>query len=180
MKQEEDDIWRPSLWSDPLNWLWNKPLEWQRRLYFRRNPSPGPGFEPVQDARGRIYWLRQSEGGIGEIVVWRLSYCGNQVGEANGFRFADESDFSVGNLEVDPAHQGRGLGAVLLARIEAEARRQGASLVTGRIVAKDVAAFPELTAWYQTQGYDVQAVEARPSKGGSHDVAQIRKAVKMV
>lgn len=55
MKRQEGDIWRLSFWSGPLNWLRNKPLEWQRRLYFRRNPSPGPGFEPVQDGRDRTY-----------------------------------------------------------------------------------------------------------------------------
>lgn len=167
-------MWRASFWSDPLNWLWNKPQEWRHRLRFRHNPAPGPEFEPVQDARGRTYWLRQSQS---EIVVWRLFYRGDQVGEANGLRFADEASFDVGNLEIDPTHQGRGLGAVLLARVEAEARRQGTSLVTGRIVAKDAAAFPGLLAWYQVRGYDVQAVESKPSKGGTHDVAQIRKGV---
>jgi len=178
MKREaEDDVWRTSFWADPLNWLWNKLQEWCNRLRFRHNPAPGPEFEPVQDARGRTYWLRQSQGGAGEIVVWRFFPRGDQVGEASGLRFADEANFDVGNLEIDPAHQGRSLGAVLLARVEAEARRQGASLVTGRIVAKDAAAFPGLMAWYQARGYDVQAVEAEPSRGGTHDVAQISKGI---
>jgi GNAT superfamily N-acetyltransferase len=177
MKREEDEILRTSFWSDPLNWLWHKPQEWRHRLRFWHNPAPGPEFEPVQDARGRTYWLRQSQSEIGEIGVWRLFYRGDQVGEANGLRFAGEANFDVGNLEIDPAHQGRSLGAVLLSRVEAEARRQGASLVTGRIVAKDAAAFPGLMAWYQAQGDDVQVVEAKPSRGGTHDVAQIRKGV---
>lgn len=69
------------------------------------------------------------------------------------------------------------MGAVLLACVKAEARRQGTSVVTGRIVAKDAAAFPGLKAWYQAQGYDVQPVEAKLSKRGTHDVARIRKGV---
>lgn len=47
MRREEDDLWRTSFWTDPLNWLWNKPQEWRHRLRFRHNPSPGPGFEPA-------------------------------------------------------------------------------------------------------------------------------------
>ena len=173
----QDDIWGPSFRSDPLNWLWNKPQEWCHRLRFLLNPAPGLEFEAVQDIQGRTYWLKQGDGGIGEIVVWRLFYRGDLVGEANGLRFADEDNFDVGNLEVDPAHQKRRLGSLLLHRVEAEAQRQGASFVTGRIVAKDAAAFPGLLAWYQKQGYDVQPVEAVPARGGTHDVARIKKAV---
>ena len=150
MKREEDDIWRTPFWSDPLDRLWNKPQEWHRRLRFLHRLEPRPRRRVVPEARGRTYWLRKSQGGIGEIgeiVVWRLFYRGDQVGEAGGLRFADEASFDVGNVEINPARQGRSLGAVLLARVEAEARRHGASLITGRIGTKDAAAFPGLMAW---------------------------------
>lgn len=84
---------------------------------------------------------------------------------------------SIGDLEVDPDHRGRELGAILLRHIEAEAKQQGALGVTGRVVAKDVAAFPRLPAWYEEQGYNVQPIVAEPSKGGTYDVARIWKAV---
>ena len=177
MKQEDDNIWQPSFWTDPLNWLWNKPQEWCRQLRFWHNPAPGPDFKPVQDEQGKTYWLRQTDSQIGSIVVWRLYYRGEQVGEANGLRSVDEEEFDVGNLEVDPVHRGRSLGSVLLRHIEAEARQQGATIITGRVVAKDAAAFPGLLAWYQAQGYAVQAVEAVPSQSGPHDVVRISKVV---
>jgi len=41
-------MWWASFWSDPPNWLRNKPQEWHRRLRFRHDPAPGLGFEPVR------------------------------------------------------------------------------------------------------------------------------------
>ena len=175
-KRKEDNVW-PPFWTDPLNWLWNRLQEWCHQLHFRHNPAPGPDFKPLQDEQGRDYWLKQTDSQIGEIVVWRLYYRGKQVGEANGLRFADEEEFDIGNLEVDPVHRGRSLGSVLLRHIEAEAWQQGATLITRRVVAKDAAAFPGLLAWYHDQGYAVQAVEAEPLKSESHDVALIGKVV---
>ncbi len=179
--KRDDDFWEPSFRSDPLSWLWNRPQKWYYQLRFSLNPAPGPEFEAVQDAKGRTYWLKQPQDPASTIRVWRLYYRGEQAGEAQGLRLADEDnfddDFVVGNLEVDPAHQNRRLGSLLLCRIEAEARQQGASFVTGRIVAKDLAAFPGLLTWYQAQGYDVQPVEAQPLRGGTHDVARIKKAI---
>lgn len=181
MMNQDDDFWGPSFRSDPLNWLWNRPQKWYYQLRFLLNPAPGPQFEAVQDTKGRTYWLKQPRDPASSIRVWRLYYRGEQVGEAQGLRDADEDDFDdnfvIGNLEVAPAHQGRRLGSLLLRRLDAEARRQGTSFLTERIVAKDLAAFPGLTAWYQAQGYEVQPVEAPSAKGGTHDVAWIKKAI---
>ena len=176
--KEDHDIWGQSFQFDPLSWLWNRPQKWYYQLRFLLNPAPGPELEAVQDAKGRTYWLKSPDDPASTIKVWRLYYRGEQVGQAQGLRVADEEDFLVGDLIVNPAHQGRRLGSLLLGRVEVEARRQGAAFVTGRIVAKDSAAFPELTVWYQDQGFDVQPVEAPPLRGGTQDVARIKKLIR--
>ena len=122
MKREGDNVCHRSFWTDPLNRLQDKLQEWHYQFRFRRNLVPGPGFEPMLDVQGRTYWLKQSESWIGTLAVWRLFYRVDQVGEANGLRFGDEDNFDVGDLDIDPTHQGRHLGSVLLSRIKAAAQ----------------------------------------------------------
>ena len=172
-KGEEQYSFRADLWD----WLWNKPQDWLNQWRFRHNPAPGSDFELVQDKHGHTYWLKQGSDGVGEIVAWHLYYRGEQVGEANGLKLEGEEEFSIGNLEINPDHQGRGLGMMLLKRIEHMAQQQGASIICGRVVAKDLGAFPGLLAWYRKQEYSVLAMESEPQRGGTHDVANIRKAV---
>ena len=98
---------------------------------------------------------------------------GENVGNANAAWFEDKDRVEIGNLEIDPDHQGRGLGALLLLRIEAWGHQQGAGSLTGRIVAKDFRAFPGLLEWYHRQGFKVQRIEADPDNHGTHDVASV-------
>jgi GNAT superfamily N-acetyltransferase len=174
VKRADGDPWQPIFWKNPFNWLWSKLQNWHLHWRFRHNPAPGQKFETVLDKQGRTYWLKQD----GELLmVWRLFYCGEEVGNANAVWLDDEDRVEIGNLEIDTDHQGQGLGALLLLRIEAWGHQLGAGSLTGRIVAKDFQAFPGLLAWYYGHGFKVQRIEAEPQKYGTHDVASIRKAL---
>jgi len=176
MRRDDEEIWKPTLRGDPLNWLIeqvvNKPGRWHYRRRWRHNPQPETGDQPLSDKQGRPYWLRVAEGD--SLTVLKIFYCGEQIGYVNLVWFQDEEWLDLSDIALNKDHRARGLGTQLIMRIEEMGRQQGAQKIKGRVTASDIKVFPGLLDWYQKQGYTVKSASADDPK---NTVARIEKAI---
>ena len=85
-------------------------------------------------------------------MILSLYHCGVEIGKATAVWLTDKREMNIGDLGTDENHRGRSLGGLLLGQVEATARRRGATQITGRVVEKDRAAFPDLRGWYASAG----------------------------
>ncbi len=161
--RDRDQLPEPSVWRTPSAWPF-----WLRHL---SNPCPGPEWQPVQDGRGRTYWLRlwQDE----QAAILNLKYRGRHVAYVN-LTGQEEDQVELCDISVDSTHRRQGLGRLLVRQAIICVRARGATSLCGRIVAKDLAAFPGLVLWYEDLGFVVEAVETPSELGGTNTVAVLR------
>lgn len=95
------------------------------------------------------YLASAGSGEVFEVADW-----GDQV-----VAFCGRKDGAVQGLYVDPAHQRRGIGRMLLARAETALRGEGAERMVVRAALSAV-------RFYEKAGYTVVSEETHESRGG--------------
>ena len=87
---------------------------------------------------------------ISDMLASRLTFAiEGDVGFALGRVIADEAELLT--IAVDPAHQGKGLGHILLTQFEAESKLRGAGWVHLEVAQDNTAAL----ALYTRAGYEI-------------------------
>ena len=176
MGREDEPIWKPTLWGDPLNWLieqlWNKPMRWRHQWRWRHNPAPELNDQPVLDNRGRTYWLRVIE--APPCIYLKVFQYGDQAGYVYLSWNPNEQCLSLDDISLLKEHRAHGLGTLLVTRVEQTARKLNATRIAGRVVDDDLKAFSGLLRWYQRQGFDIKTPLANDDK---NTVARIEKVI---
>lgn len=125
----------------------------QRAAYARNRPILGVEPLPLladyrEIMRTMEVWLAGEGGAVAGVLILEPR----------------DNDLLIWSVSTDPAMQGRGLGAKLLAAAEARARELGRAVVrlyTGTPLT-------HLVAWYGRHGYAVERIEAMPDRSITH------------
>ncbi len=151
--------------------FWQAPGFW---CYYRLNQAPSTDCRSYQTKRGRTYWL-QLRGENEFITVCRLFYRGSMVGYVNLAGDNEQGYLHLCDIRIADRHSSQGLGTMLLQEVSLLAMRRGLPQIQGKVVAKDVAAFPGLLDWYRKHGFVVYSIASTARPGGTNEVALITR-----